>query len=326
MAITSGYFDSIDHDRLYDAATMSNYFEGLVSDGIYENIGDKFIVQAGSGLTISVGSGRGLIKTRWIKNDASVSFELDAADVQLNRIDAVVLRLDLTESGREITIAVKKGTSAANPTAPAMTRNTDIYELCLAYVRISRGTTSISQSYITDMRASNLCGYVTGLIRQVDTAELFLQWQTAYENYYAESTAAFDAYMAAKRAEFTEWFNSLTTSLNVNTAITKYTNSVTKIGTTSEVSVGIPEYDSSNDVIFVYINGVHMTDGVEYRASGSGDAAKITLANVVSGNNTFTFDVLKNVIGSGVLSAGNAIIESGGTAEANTGISQEVEA
>lgn len=325
MSVTSGYFDSIDHDRLYDAATMSNYFEGLVSDGIYENIGDKFIVQAVSGLTISVGSGRGLIKTRWIKNDASVSFELDAADVQLNRIDAVVLRLDLTESGREITIAVKKGTPAANPTAPIMTRNTDIYELCLAYVRINRGTTSISQSYVTDMRASSLCGYVIGLIKQVDTAELFLQWQTAYENYYAESTAAFDAYMAAKRAEFTEWFNSLTTTLNVNTAITKYTNSVTKIGTTSEVSVGIPEYDSSNDVIFVYINGVHMTDGVEYRASGSGDAAKITLTNAVSGNNIFTFDVLKNVIGSGVLSAGNAIIESQGTAEANTGITEEAE-
>ena len=317
MSVTSGYFDSIDHDRLYDAATMSNYFEGLVSDGIYENIGDKFIVQAVSGLTISVGSGRGLIKTRWIKNDASVSFELDAADVQLNRIDAVVLRLDLTESGREITIAVKKGTPATNPTAPIMTRNTDIYELCLAYVRINRGTTSISQSYVTDMRASSLCGYVTGLIKQVDTAELFLQWQTAYENYYA--------YMAAKKAEFTEWFNSLTTSLNVNTAITKYTNSVTKIGTTSEVSVGIPEYDSSNDVIFVYINGVHMTDGVEYRASGSGDAAKITLTNAVSGNNIFTFDVLKNVIGSGVLSAGNAIIESQGTAEANTGITEEAE-
>ena len=99
---------------------------------------------------------------------------------------------------------------------------------------------------------------------------------------------------------------------------------MTKIGTTSEVSVGIPEYDSSNDVIFVYINGVHMTDGVEYRASGSGDAAKITLTNAVSGNNIFTFDVL-NVIGSGVLSAGNAIIESQGTAEANTGITEEAE-
>lgn len=323
MAVSSGFFDSIEGDRLYDAAQMSNYFDGLVSNGIYESIGDKFIVQAAGGMNVTVGTGRALIKCRWIKNDSPVTIAIDPADVSINRIDAIVLRLDLTESGRSITIEVKKGTEEL--TVPEIVQTDEIYELCIACVKVGNNTTQITQNLIIDMRSSSYCGWVTGLIKQVDTSELFLQFQTAYENYYTESTAEFDAYMAAKRAEFMEWFNSLTTTLNVNTAITKYTNSVTKIGTTSEVSVGIPEYDSSNDVIFIYINGVHMTDGVEYRVSGSGDAAKITLTNAVNGNNTFTFDVLKNVIGSGEFSAGNAIIESEGTAEANTGISQEVE-
>ena len=44
--ITSGFFNSINHDRVYNAEEMSNYFEGLVTSGIYEMIGGAFEVTA----------------------------------------------------------------------------------------------------------------------------------------------------------------------------------------------------------------------------------------------------------------------------------------
>ena len=300
MAITSGFFDSINGDRTYNAEQMSNYFDGLVSNGIYESIGDRFVVQAGSGMNVTVGTGRALIQSRWIKNDAIVTLTLDAADLQLNRIDAIVLQLDLTESGREINIVIKKGTPATNPTKPNIIQSSDIYELCLAYVNIGKNTASIVQNNITDMRASSLCGWVTGLITQVNTADLFLQWQTAYENYYAQSTAAFDAYIQLKQAAFDDWFSTLTKELKVDTTLVKYQNTVTVSGETMQIAIGIAEYDSNTDVLFTYVNGVFLVEGNEYTIIGTGDSANIILTRALNGENNITFVVLKNAIGGSV--------------------------
>lgn len=120
MAVTSGFFDSVDGDRLYNAAQMSNYFEGIVGNGIFENVGNKMIVTAGDGMSVNVGTGRAMINCRWIKNDSVTAIDIGAADVQLHRIDAVVLRLDLSDDSRAITIAIKKGTLASTPKPRAL--------------------------------------------------------------------------------------------------------------------------------------------------------------------------------------------------------------
>lgn len=303
MAITSGFFNSIDGDRRYNADQMSTYFEGLVSDGVYENIGDRFIVTAGTGLTVNVGTGRALVKSHWIKNDATVSLTLDAADVQLPRIDAIVLRLDRTEGGRNINIVVVTGTPATSPTFN-YSQSENVYDLVLATVWINKGTTQIVQGNITDRRSSKLCGWVTGIIKQVDTSDLFLQWQTAYENFYNDMTAQFDAYLTAKRTEFETWFNSLTSQLRVDTTIHKYQRTVQIIGTTDEIDVGISEYDSESDILLAFIGGIFFVENLDYRIDGTGSAAKIKLFKEIKDDNDVTFIVIKSVIGSGSGSSG----------------------
>lgn len=320
MAITSGFFDSISGDRTYSAEQMTTYFEGLVSDGVYESIGDRFAVTAGTGMTVSVGSGRALLKSHWVKNDAAASVTLDAADVQHPRYDAIVLRLDLTESGRDISIAVKKGTAAAAPTAPEVTRTSTIHELLLAVVRVRKNASSVLQSDITDMRPSSSCGWVTGVVKQVDTSDLFLQYQAAYEYYYTSCTAAFDAYLAAKKAAFDEWYADLTQTLEVNAGVSKYQRSVQEVGTVSEVTIGIPSYDPEYDTLFVYINGILM---IEYKEYVIGDN-KITFANPITGTNEVTFIVLKNEIGRSVALAGEAIAVLDGETDSETGILEPI--
>ncbi len=310
MAVTSGFFNSINHDRTYNADQMSTYFEGLISNGIYENIGTKLGVTAGTGMVVNVGIGRAIIQSHWIKNDSVFSLTLDPSDVQLSRIDAIVLRLDNTESGRTISITVKKGESVnLNPQPPVRTTNNDIYELFLAYVAIDKNTTQITQSMITDLRGTSMCGWVTGIIKQVDTSQLALQWQNAYEQYYAQSTAAFDAYMRAKQAEFDLWLTTLTQELRVDTTLHKYQNTVSVITTTSEITIGIPEYDSNNDILFPYINGVYFVEGTDYIISGTGDSAKIILNKAIKGQNSITFIVIKSIIGEGSngIIAGNSL-------------------
>lgn len=54
MAVTYGFFNSVNGDRKYNADQMSSYFDGLVTDGVYEKIGDALIVKAGTGMQVSI--------------------------------------------------------------------------------------------------------------------------------------------------------------------------------------------------------------------------------------------------------------------------------
>lgn len=303
MAITSGFFDSVSGDRTYNADQMSTYFEGLISDGVYENVGDRFAVSAANnGMNITVGSGRAIVQSHWVKNDATAVLTLDPADVQLNRVDAVVLRLDT--SAREISLVIKKGTAVSGtPTMPAITRSGTVYELYLAAVLVNKN--AAQPTSITDLRPSSYCGWVTGIIHQVDTSDLFTQWQTAYQQQFA----AFDAYMAAKQAAFDAWFADLTGELKVDTSITKYQNIVTvsKMDIAiMNIAIGIPEYTVGEDVLFVYANGVFLAEGNEYDINTTGPS--IDLNKKLNVGDEVTFVVLKNVVGGDVYAAVTAML------------------
>lgn len=323
MSITSGFFNSINGDRRYNAEQMSSYFEGLISDGIYENIGDKFVVTADTGMSINIGTGRAIIQSHWIKNDEEASLALDAADSQLPRIDSIVIKLDKTESVRDIDVVIKKGTPAQNPSAPSVERSEDIFELQLATIRVNKNVSSITQSNITDTRSSNLCGWVTGVVKQVDTSDLFLQWQAAYEQQFAD----FDAYIEAKKAAFDDWFSSLTKTLNVNMQLVKYQNTLrtTWAPVTTNIIIGIPEFDADNDILLTFINGVLLIEEDEYTILGTGARAFIFLKKEIEGENTVTFIVLKNIIGKPVLTAGESIRYTVGTIQSNSGVTESGE-
>ncbi len=299
MAVSSGFFNSIDGDRTYNADQMSTYFKGLISDGVYESVGSRLRVTNGNGMSVNVGTGRAVVLSRWVENDAELNLSIDAADVQYNRIDAIAVQLDLTDGGRFIDIIVKKGTNAADPEPPERSTTADVYELYLAYVNVPKGTSAITQDLITDLRPSELCGWITGLVEQVDTSDLYAQWAAAYAAYYAQSTAAFDAYIAQKQAEFETWFEHLTQQLNVDTTLHHYQNTVTVSGTTSSVVIGVEDYDADNDLLFAYSNGIMLVNGTDYTISGTGSTARILLANALTGVNDVTFVIIKPVIGEG---------------------------
>ena len=205
MAITYGFFNALQqsdgtYDRVYNSDQISNMFEGLISDGVYESVGNALIVKATSGLTVQVGTGRMIISGKWLKNDATVDITLASAHLTLNRWSAIVCRLDATN--RVMTIVEKAGSPATT-----MTNSSTIKEKCLAYVYVKAGATSVLQSDITDTRPNtSICGWVTGLITQVDTSQLFLQWQTAYENMFAQMRA----WETQQKAAFDTWFATLT--------------------------------------------------------------------------------------------------------------------
>ena len=275
-------------------------FEGLISDGIYESVDDAFAVTASSGMIVNVGTGRAMLKSKWVKNTAPIAVELTAAHVLLNRYTAVVLRLDI--SNRTISVETIDGEAASTPTKPAIQRTSSYYDLLLAYVYVGAGATAITQANIEDQRANTTyCGWVTGIITQVDTSTLFLQWQNAYEQFYAQMVD----WQTSERAAFDAWYAALTDELNINTFIDEYVKTASiAYGGSKVVSLDMTGYTyEEGDIFIVSINGLEANEGTDYTVSTYGSTPTITfLFTGVSGQSEdIKVRVLKSKIGSAEL-------------------------
>lgn len=186
MAINYGFFNSVGGDRKYNADDISNYFLKLISNGVFATPANAMQVTASAGMTVTVSAGWGFINCKWVENTAPYMLTLDAADVVLNRIDRIVIRLDASNATRSIVIAVKKGQLNSEPTPPTLERVAGgVWELSLAQIAVDAGATEITQADITDERGdTELCGYVTGLIDQIDTTGLFIQYNAAFNAWF----------------------------------------------------------------------------------------------------------------------------------------------
>ena len=302
MAVTSGFFNAVNSDRLYNAAQMSEYFRGILSDGVAQNYGGGLQVQASStpDMNVKVQTGRAYIDSRWMEVDAVETLAITAAHVTLNRYTAVVVKLDMTN--RQMTLATVDGTAATNPTKPTPADSETVKYLVLAYVYVAAGATAIAQAQISDTRAqTDICGYVSGLVDQVDTTNLFLQWQDAYATYYANMSAQFNA-----------WFDTLTSQLNVITYVEDYHKVVTLAGATTAIPLNMAGYAyDESDVVQVHINGLLAQAGTDYTLSVSGTSATVTPVATASGT-VVDILVLKSRIGFQVLgtSDGGVVVTS----------------
>ena len=271
MSVTYGFFNSLDGDRAYNADQMSKYFDGLVSNGVYESVGGALQVLASSGMNVNVQTGRAIIDCKWFNSDAVETLAITAASPALNRYTAVVIRLDMTN--RLMELDTVDGTAASTPSYPALTNTSQIKEICLAMIYVAAGATAISQANITDMRASSLCGWVTGIVQQVDTSTLFLQWQTAYQAYYDAMTQ-----------QFQDWFNNLTQQLNVNTFVNAFKKHAVMDGSATSVTLNMTGYTyDPSDIIIVYINGLYEVEGTDYTLNTSVDPVAIVPVPTVAG-------------------------------------------
>lgn len=162
----SGFFNSSDGDRLYDAADFAAYFGDLVSNGIFYNTETNLQVTPAIGLAVSVAPGSAWINGYRYENTDDLNMPLVTADGSNPRIDRIVVRLSMIS--RNIQIAVVSGTPAGTPVAPSLTRTSDIYELGIADVLVPTAATSIIANNIIDTRLdTNLCGLVNSLISAV---------------------------------------------------------------------------------------------------------------------------------------------------------------
>lgn len=184
MAVTYGFYDSLNHDRLYNAQQMSAIFDGIINDGVFMSVGNQFHTVAGTGMQVIVKSGRAWFDSTWTLNDAEYPLSIDAADVLLTRIDAVVLEVNSEVATRANTIKVVKGTPASTPAKPTLTNTATIHQHVLAYVTVAKNTTAITNSMIEIVVGKTETPYVTAILQTTDISDLFNQWEDYFQTWF----------------------------------------------------------------------------------------------------------------------------------------------
>lgn len=192
MSVTSGFFVSLNHDRVYDATQLSSIFDGVISDGVYESYGGGLRVDPSTGMNVVVRSGRAWFNHTWTLSNADMALAIDAAEAVLNRIDAVVLEVNSESATRANSIKVVKGTPASTAVRPTLTNTETVHQYALAYITIAAGTTAITSAMITDIRGTDACPFVSGVVNTITDISVPASWaSTTYQSvacYYTDIT------------------------------------------------------------------------------------------------------------------------------------------
>lgn len=207
MSVTSGFFNSVNHDRMYNAEQMSAIFDGVINDGIFSNIGTAFRVKAGDGLNVTVGIGRCWFNSVWLFNDAELSLELEASELLLNRYDAVIIEIDKSEFVRAGTIKIIKGTPSSEAAPPTMTRRAALNQYPLAYIYREANTSTVTDSVIQNRVGTSDAPYVTGILQVQNIDNIVAQWRSQWNDWTAET-----------KNEFETWFSSIKDLLDEDVA------------------------------------------------------------------------------------------------------------
>lgn len=213
MSVSSGFFNSLNGDRKYNAAQMSAIFDGLIIDGVFASIGTAFAVKAAGGLTVNVGIGKAWFDHTWTVNDSILPMTAPEAEVLLDRIDAVVLEVNGMESVRENTIKFVKGNPSSAPSRPTLTNEGNVHQYPLCYIYRKYGTAVINQADITPMVGTESTPFVTGILQTISLDELLGKWQDELDRFTDARSQEVDDWIAQEESDFTTWFDKMKADL-----------------------------------------------------------------------------------------------------------------
>lgn len=237
------FFNDINDDRVYYAEDFARHLKKYFTNGIFNN---ELKVIANNDMTITIKEGDANIEGYRYTNTGDLVKTIDNADGTLNRIDNVVLRLDLTN--RLISAQIIKGTFADKPVAPELVRTSTIYDLRIAKISIPAGTTTITQDLITDTRfITSDCGNVISTVQTPDTENLFIQMQTLFEKQINELNNNFEI-----------WFDSIKNQLDSDAA----GNLQNQINNLNSNKVDNAKFDLDSNNLQLLANGKNVGDSV----------------------------------------------------------------
>lgn len=203
MGITSGFFDSLENSpRLYTAEQFGSIFDGLISDGVYENYPGKDsngnsiapfkvtpVTGQGSSYTVNVGAGRAWFNHLWILND-SETIDIDTPHVSYDRKDTILIKVN--KGSRECTFEKSTGVADGNKEAviPEDDPSANVYYYPIAYILVPKNAGSSSEFTISSAigtpaegDSTKMTPYVMAIVKPSMTMEAYVNayWQSVQD-------------------------------------------------------------------------------------------------------------------------------------------------
>lgn len=281
MAEKSGFFNALyvngEYDRKYNANDYSDSLAVIIGNGVLRSANDDLRVTA-SGMTCTVAAGRAWINGHHYYNDSPKEFTIATAPAGGNRWDRIVLRLDTSLAGRSITAQYVQGTASNSPQKPAPARGGSVYELVLADIYVRANATSVVAE---DTRAdANLCGWVY-------------------------STAGDGSFFKTLDNDYAKWASGVKSDLVSVTLFKRYDWHMKLAAAAQAVMFNIPQYDAETSFIDVLVNGLMVSEGVDFTINGS----VLTFANSLAAGTEIEVRAFKSIDGTGIMSVADEITE-----------------
>ena len=209
MALTFGFYNSVEGDRTYDAVQFGQIFDGIITDGVYATYLKAMVVKASENAgEVIIQPGRAWFNHTWSYNDADLVMQAPSPEVLLDRVDALVLDINEEQNVRTNSFMWVQGTPASvNPERPTLIHTTTHNQYPLCYVRRHAETTTIYTEDITNMVGTSECPFVTGVVEGIDLDMWVNQWDAEFHTW--ENTT---------KAGFTTWFNGIKGQLDEDAA------------------------------------------------------------------------------------------------------------
>lgn len=206
------FFNSIDGDRVYNARHWADYFIPFFKTGVFN--GDNQIV-AGSGMSVIENKGYAWIDGYMYHLTDELTLDIETASGNMNRIDNIVLRLDLTKRWIKCFV-VTGGYYQGNAIPPEPENSATVHEIVLARIRVDAGTTAITQDLITDTRMDQqLCGWVSETVDHIKFEQITAQFDAFFAKYQSNILQEYTLY-TGKIAEFEQQALEQYSSINAD--------------------------------------------------------------------------------------------------------------
>lgn len=207
MTVTSGFFNSFEHDRRYGAPDFSRIFNGIINDGIFMSVGDTFMVTELEEPTMEVlvGTGRAWFDGSWTHNDAPFILPIPVADNVLNRLDTIVIETNFQDDVRANTIKLLQGVPATNPVAPTLIRSEYVNQYALCDVYVGKNVTTIIQANITNHIGGGDTPFVTGILQTINIDSLIAQWQSEWTSWKESIESDQETWTTEQRDAYISW-------------------------------------------------------------------------------------------------------------------------
>ncbi|MBU5215075.1 tail fiber protein [Heyndrickxia oleronia] len=164
MAENFSFFDPVEvapgvWDREYFAQQFTDYFRRLVTTGVMKGeSGELKVSTEGNSMITTLSTGVAYVVGRSYENTSPLTHTHDTEVLGKNRIDRIVVRLDLRTESRFVKSFIKKGVASTNPVPPDLQRDQFIYEISLAQVKVIGGQTYINVNDVIDERGkTDIC-------------------------------------------------------------------------------------------------------------------------------------------------------------------------